>query len=576
MTDSARAAAPTLPAGWPEISSLDLAEVLAQSAQAAAQLCRVDSVVVLLLSEAEGELRAAATFPRGRSVAPIPSAADMPSTRALRTQKAAIVEDIESEPDADWSRARQVGTRAILAIPILAGGRTRGVLGLGLRQPHRFDAAEIGLATEVARHLAVSIEKASLYQEATERIAELSLLHEVAIALNEGQEIERILGRAADRLAALVDASACYVLLLDAESGDLVGTAASNGRAEEVKTIRLGPASKSAAVASVREKRPVVVEDARGDSRVNAALVDRFGEKALLALPMMHGGRVIGAIVFDDTRRVRQFNQGEIDRVLTVSSQLAGAVENARLHEDLKRSYAELAMAQAKLVQRERFAALGELAAAVAHEVRNPLGAIFNALGELNRHLGGQGEVGALLSILGEESDRINRIIGDLLDFARPPGLSVDQVSLSVAIEDAAASSARLPGIVFSSEVDDGLDRLRMDQRQMRQALLNVFNNAVQAMGGRGNLRVRGRRVERNGSPAVAIEISDSGPGVPKAVEERIFEPFFTTKASGTGLGLAVVRRIVEGHGGSVEVRAGKPTGAVFTLYLPFAEGAEA
>lgn len=232
-------------------------------------------------------------------------------------------------------------------------------------------------------------------------------------------------------------------------------------------------------------------------------------------------------------------------------------------------------MAQAKLVQRERLAALGELAAAVAHEVRNPLGAIFNAMGELNRHLGGQGEVGTLLSILTEEAERINQIIGDLLDFARPPDLAVDQVSLAGAIEAAASASVRLSGVEFKCEIAPDVDRLRMDQRQIRQALLNIFNNSVQAMNGRGEIRVHVQRVHRDGEPVVAIAIRDSGPGVPTEIRERVFEPFFTTKASGTGLGLAVVKRVIEGHGGAVEVGAGDPHGAVFTLYLPFGTAGE-
>ena len=567
---------PLPPGAWTEIPSLDLDEVLAQSARAAADVCGVDAVTIFLAAESEGLLLPAATHPRGRPFTPIRTDEVSPSAAAWRTRLPATVEDVEDAPGADWSRTRDLGTRAILAVPILAADRTLGVLALGLRRVHRFQPAEIELAASVARHLAVSVEKASLYQEATERIAELSLLHEVAKAINEGEELEKILGRAADRLAALIDATGCFILLLESETGDLVGVAGSQGRAAEVKAIRLGPSSTSASRIGVTMRTPIVVPDARTDPRVNKALVDRFGERSLLAIPMMHSGRVIGTLVFDETRRLRHFGTAEIDRVLAVSSQLAAAVENARLHEDLKRSYAELAMAQARLVQRERFAALGELAAAVAHEVRNPLGAIFNALGELNRHLGSQGEVGTLLSILGEESDRINRIIGDLLDFARPRGLSVDLVSLSAVIEEAAAAAARTPGIELTCQVEAGLDRLRLDQRQIRQALLNVFNNAVQAMGGKGSLRVHARRVQRDGRPMAAIEIADSGPGVPKAIQERVFEPFFTTKASGTGLGLAVVRRIAEGHGGAVEVRPGSPSGAVFAIYLPLVQEEEA
>ncbi len=566
-----------VPMGWPEIPSLEVAEVLAQSAAAAAEVCGVDSATILLLAEPERMLQPAACHSRWRSVAPCPLDGPTLAARVFRSRRPEAVEDVLNQPDRDWSRTRDIGIRSLLAVPIESGPRTLGVLCLGRLAPHRFEGPEFELASQVSRHLAVSVEKANLYREATLRIAELSLLHEVARAINEGRDLDRILAEAADRLAALLDASNCFVLLLDQATSELRGAAAS-GRSPgaEVAGIRLGPTSKSIAVTAVLEERPIVVADAAADPRVNQDLVRRFSEKSLLAIPMLHRGRSIGCLMFDETRQRREFTQAEIDRVLAVASQLAAAVENARLHEDLKRSYAELAMAQARLVQRERLAALGELAAVVAHEVRNPLGAIFNATGELARLVDGRGEAGVLLSVLGEEADRINRIIGDLLDFARPPDLAVDQVSLASAIDEAASSSLLRPGISFQVTLEPGVDKLRMDQRQIRQALLNVFNNAVQAMGGQGSVRVHVHRAGGPGPEAVAIEIADSGPGVPAALRDRIFEPFFTTKASGTGLGLAVVKRIVEGHGGSVAVRDGPAGGAVFVLNLPYATGADA
>jgi signal transduction histidine kinase len=246
-------------------------------------------------------------------------------------------------------------------------------------------------------------------------------------------------------------------------------------------------------------------------------------------------------------------------------------VENARLYEDLRRSYAELERAQHRLIQRERLAALGELSAVVAHEVRNPLGVIFNSLGSLRRLVRPTGDAKLLLDIVGEEADRLNRIVGDLLDFARPstPQLLPERIE-SVVEEAVGAALAQKPAEVeIVRELDPTLPPVPMDARLVRQAVLNVAVNAVQAMPRGGRITLRTRRA----GETVVVEIEDTGAGIPAEVCARIFEPFFTTKASGTGLGLAVVKRIVEGHGGAVAVRNQPGSGAVFALSFPLAAG---
>jgi signal transduction histidine kinase len=243
------------------------------------------------------------------------------------------------------------------------------------------------------------------------------------------------------------------------------------------------------------------------------------------------------------------------------------AVENARLYDDLRRSYAELARAQAQLVQRERLAALGEISAVVAHEVRNPLGVIFNSLGSLRRMLRPEGDAKMLIDIIGEEADRLNRIVGDLLDFARPSTPVLRPEALDRLLDEAvSAALAENPfGIAVEKQMEAGMPPVLLDARLMRQAVLNVAVNAAQAMPKGGTLTVRARI---DGAFA-HVELSDTGPGIPEEVRHRVFEPFFTTRASGTGLGLAVVRRIVEGHGGEVAVSSAPGRGAVVMLRLP-------
>jgi signal transduction histidine kinase len=293
----------------------------------------------------------------------------------------------------------------------------------------------------------------------------------------------------------------------------------------------------------------------------------RFGSRSLLAAPLLSRGEVAGVLYVDDCRRRRRFTEAEQERAVAVANRLAVAIENARLYEDLRRSYEQLAQAQRQLIEQERLAALGELSAVVAHEVRNPLGVLFNSLGSLRRLVKPEGDARVLLDIMGEEAERLDHIVGDLLDFARPvtPVLQPEPLERVVDEAVAAAVAAGVGQVVVQREVVAGLPPVPMDARLVRQAVLNVAANAVQAMPHGGRLAVRIRR----DAEGVLLELEDSGPGIPEEIRARIFEPFFTTKASGTGLGLAVVKRIVDGHGGAISVSSGPGGGTVVQLRFP-------
>jgi signal transduction histidine kinase len=300
---------------------------------------------------------------------------------------------------------------------------------------------------------------------------------------------------------------------------------------------------------------------------VNARLRADTGARGYLGIPILVRERTIGAALIMDPRGPRRFTPAEVDRAAAIANQLAVAVENARLYEDLRRSYADLARAQQQVIQGERLAALGELSAVVAHEVRNPLGVIFNSLGSLRRLLRPAGDAKMLLDIVGEEADRLNRIVGDLLDFARPSTPQIRPEALERVVDEAVgvALAQNQGAIELDRQLDASAPLVPLDARLVRQAVVNVAVNAVQAMPRGGRMSVR----TRHGQGAAIVEIEDSGPGIPDDVKARIFEPFFTTKASGTGLGLAVVKRIVEGHGGAVTVRSVPGAGTVFALRFP-------
>jgi signal transduction histidine kinase len=242
-----------------------------------------------------------------------------------------------------------------------------------------------------------------------------------------------------------------------------------------------------------------------------------------------------------------------------------------RTNRELATCNAELARAQRDLVERERLAALGELAAVVAHEVRNPLCVLINSVIGLREFV----RIGApasrfedaevFASMASEEAEHLKRIVSDLLEFARPQPPELRIGSLVPVVEKVAAATL-LDGRVCV-EIADDLPPVQIDAMFMQRALVNLVLNGLQATAKDGTVKLRASTEEWRGAPCVRVDVIDDGLGIPADVRESIFEPFFTTKPSGTGLGLAVVKRIVDSHGGELTVASGA-AGSVFTVRL--------
>jgi signal transduction histidine kinase len=236
--------------------------------------------------------------------------------------------------------------------------------------------------------------------------------------------------------------------------------------------------------------------------------------------------------------------------------------------EALRHSHAELRQLQTELTSKKQLAAVGELAAAIAHEVRNPLAVIVNAVSGLRRRGIRDEERSVLLDIVDEEAGRLNRLVGDLLRFARPVNVSRSPVSLE---ELAGRSSAMLPN-EFSLVIESPGDHVVwVDPNLFRLVFDNLISNACQAMRDGGAIRVRIQDDPHSTVPSALIAISDAGEGMTPEVQRRALDPFFTTRPSGTGLGLPIVQRIVEAHGGEIAIDSTRDTGTTITLSVPIA-----
>jgi signal transduction histidine kinase len=472
---------------------------------------------------------------------------------------------IEQHEDAE-------GTLYACALPLLTGGGAVGVVSVGRR--HRpISEAEASTLAAVAPEIAVGLENCRLFAEARVRVDELRLLLDVGRAVTASLDLHDILETSAGILTRMIDASNSFILLLDHRKKTLHGVAASNPTHREAfRSVRIPLEATSLAARCVRTRSPIAVTDAQASSEVSRELVALYGEKSLLALPMMVRDEPIGAVVIDDTRAIRHWRPPEIERAEVIAHQVAVAVSNARLFDDLKRSYGDLALAQEELVKRERLAALGELAAIMAHEVRNPVTVIFNSLGEMHKILRPTGDAAMLLSIVREEADRLNHLVGDLLEFAKPKQPSMQPESLRTVLEGAVEAATSEPvgdKVAVRTDLATDLPLVQIDARMMRRAFVNLVLNGLQAMGPSGTLTVRARTERRDGRAIARVDVIDTGPGIEPDVAPRMFQPFFTTKASGTGLGLAVVKSIVDAHRGELSVESHPGAGTTFTVRLP-------
>ncbi len=234
----------------------------------------------------------------------------------------------------------------------------------------------------------------------------------------------------------------------------------------------------------------------------------------------------------------------------------------------LEASARKLAQAHEELVKHERLAALGQLAATIAHEVRNPLAVVFNAVAGLRRAPQDSADHDALLGIVQEEAERLRDMVSDLLEFARPRAPVLAPAKLEALVGGAVEAALRASGAKdedVAMDVDGEVPPFVCDEQLVRQAIINLVSNALQADERRGPVRVT---VADRGA-AVTIRVADDGRGVPQELRDRIFTPFFSTRPTGTGLGLAVVQRSAETHGGEIAVTTTPGGGATFELRLP-------
>ena len=520
------------------------------------------------------------------------------------------------------------GIASFLGLPIVSQGQSLGTISYYSASPRlRFDMEGVHLIQTVCSQLANMIENASILRKA-QRLAQenqvkmqrISTLHDVARALMSTVKMERLLPI---MLYALISPRRLNfsraILFLTSEDGEelcarmamgprdrqearrigrlprgLLLDGALGAAGEEIRnllwsdignlTIPLSDASCLVARA-VKEKRSVRTEsgcparEGAGDAAPGGGFCG-IHPASFAAVPLVAKGEARGAIYVDNLFQGRTIGDEDIQVLTMFASNACLAMENASLYESLESALDTVRTTQDRLVQSEKLMALGEMAARIAHEIKNPLTAIGGFARRIAspRARGGAHSLERYAQIILKEVQRLERIINETLYFSRERIPAFRTVNLNAEIRDVLSmfreelEEARISTVV---DLSPDLPSISADPDQIRQVVWNLVSNAIQAVGGSGILTVATHLADPAEGIGVVLEVSDTGGGIPHDVVHNIFNPFFTTKAKGTGLGLPIVHAIVEKHGGTIHLDNREGAGVAFSIFLPlFPKGA--
>jgi len=400
---------------------------------------------------------------------------------------------------------------------------------------------------------------------------DLFLLHTAGLDLMESLDLDTLLGKIASRATDLVKAETTTVVTVDRNNRTLKYLGATGNKARVLRDLTMPLEAGGIFNWIVSYGTPLLIQDAQTDFRLDAAQMRSLGIRSLIAIPLWSSNTLMAILSVVNKKGGDVFDKQDL-RLFTVFSNLAGAaLQNAFLYADLKHKINELSSTQQQLVHSSKMAAIGELAANVAHEINNPLTSVLGYTSHLLKTLKVPEESRQKLRMMEQETLRVRKIIRNLLDFSRQrasrmqPGDLLQPLRETVSLLRGVADNA---AVRIIEDYPESPVIVSMDHDEIKQVFINLLNNALHAMPTGGELRIKvdaGRDNDRG------VEFSDTGHGIPGEHLGKIFEPFFSTKGNGdgTGLGLSISYRIVQNHGGRIEVESEVGRGSRFRVVLP-------
>lgn len=564
-------------------STLDLEEVLERVASSARTVLKSEIVWILLYEEADDELVIAAI--NGPPVGP-PVGTRLPTTTGIsgwvwRTGQPALIDDVRKDPHFCDSIDNLPGLNlhSLVAVPLQHRNRNIGVIAAANRANRSFDTYDVAMLGILAGFAAPAVINARLYEETAHHLAEIRALHEIILAAASTLDFDQVLERALQAVHRALGVEFLCYLIPDESQRRLIVHQSVIGLESPPEGPLEVPMDRSVAGRVYLTGQPMLIANTT-EVPFFFTLPGMTEIRSELAVPVRRGDRVIA--VLDAGRRQRAaFDENDLRMFEAIAAQLSVALENARLYQAEREQRQRVEQSHHLLIQVEKMAALGRLIASIAHEINNPLQAIQGCLMLAQEMLATgepRDEVESYLSLASGEIDRIADIMRRLREFYRPSPTSMQMTDVHTVIDGVLLlchQKLQESRVRVERDLAPDLPLIQVNPAQLRQVVLNLLLNAVEAMPQGGIIRIRTARGQIQADadapprPAVRIEFSDTGVGMPPEVAARAFEPFFTTKPGGSGLGLPVSYAIVTAHHGQISLSTQEGMGTTLTILLP-------
>ena len=557
--------------------SLQVKEVLQRFTELVRLRLNVD-VVRIWLHEDDDEYRLAAQA--GLAEQPVQSRLRFPAGEGavgwlMEHLAPLVLPDLLVDPrfrEREW--ALREGLVSFVGVPLVLELAPIGVLLCWSRQRRDFQPDEVTLAQALATSAAVAIRNARLHEETELQLRHTETLVSVSQAVGSTLDLSEVLRRTTREMVRALDGDTGLAWLLTPTRDRFVPLVGYHVPKDLLNKAGLAGLTVDdpffAKVDGLAAPVTVTLTDGMPHPLGETSITRFMEHKSLLVQPIRWKGELIGAFSVLWVREPHRFTAEELRLTEGIALQGALAIENSRLYEGVKQQMSELKQTQAQLVQSTKLAAIGELAANVAHEINNPLTTVLGFASFIAERLKPDDPMREELTLIQDEASRARDIVRDLLQFSRQRDFMPETASLNHVLEQVIAMLRRqgaFGAVTVNEQYAENLPGVEVDVARIKQVFLNIVNNAVYVMPNGGSLTIR---TVVNDSD-VRVEIADTGPGIAPEHRDRIFDPFFTTKpdVSGTGLGLSVSLGIVQSHGGTILVTSEPGKGATFTVVLP-------